>query len=89
MWDIDLVNNLKRNSMKETLEEAAENYENIHGGSYSIGVGKAFKCGAEWKAEKMYSEEDMKKAYERGMFAIIETGHGDTFEEWFKQFKKK
>ena len=45
--------------MEETLEEAAENYEKIHGGSYSIGVGKAFKFGAEWQAERMYSEEDL------------------------------
>jgi hypothetical protein len=37
----------------------------------------------------MYSEEDMKKTYEHGMFSIIETGHGDTFEQWFEQFKKK
>ena len=44
---------------EETLEEASENYEKIHGGSYSIGVGKAFKFGAEWQAERMYSEEEV------------------------------
>ena len=71
--------------MEETLEEAAENYEKIHGGSYSIGAGKAFKFGAKWQSEKMYSEEDLRQAYEHGMFSIIETGHGDTFEEWFKK----
>jgi hypothetical protein len=70
---------------KETLEEAAKFWvcnkpeSNYH----------AFLAGANYKPEKMFSEEDMKKAYERGMFAIIETGHGDTFEEWFEQFKKK
>ncbi len=45
--------------------------------------------GAKWQAERSYSEEDMKKAYEHGMFAIIEHGHGDTFEEWLNKFKKK
>ena len=47
--------------MEETLEEAAENYEKIHGGSYSIGVDKAFKFGAKWQSEKMYSEEEVKE----------------------------
>ena len=45
--------------MEETLEEASENYEKIHGGSYSIGVGNAFKFGAEWQSERMYSEDDL------------------------------
>ena len=44
---------------KETIEEASENYEKIHGGSYSIGVGKAFKFGAKWQSERMYSEEEV------------------------------
>jgi hypothetical protein len=44
---------------KIALEEASENYEKIHGGSYSIGVGKAFKFGAEWQSEKMYSEGEV------------------------------
>ena len=52
---------------KETLEEAAENYEKIHGGSYSIGVGKAFKFGAQWQAERilefLYSEITERRDY--------------------------
>ena len=69
---------------KTELEEAAGNLADPN-------LCKTDNCiaGAKWQAERMYSEEDMKKAYERGMFAIIETGHGDTFDEWFKQFKKK
>ena len=51
------ANLIKEEPKQETLEEASENYEKIHGGSYSIGVCKAFKCGAEWQSERMYSEE--------------------------------
>ena len=60
--------------------------------------------GAEWQAERMYSEEDMKSAY---FSAIESTGEGwngeyaegnnpniedkfsEEFKEWFEQFKKK
>ncbi len=44
---------------------------------------------AKAQATAMFSEEDMKKAYEHGMFAIIEMGHGDTFEEFIEKFKNK
>jgi hypothetical protein len=45
--------------------------------------------GAKWQQERSYSEEDIKKAYQHGSWSIIDNGHGDTFEEWFEQFKKK
>ena len=38
--------------------------------------------------ENTYTKEDMKKAYEHGMFSVVENGHGDTFEKWFETFKK-
>ena len=71
--------------MEETLEEAAENYEKIHGGSYSIGVGKAFKFGAEWQSERMYSEEDVIKIVEKSR----ETGLTAEYLLLTEQFKKK
>ena len=46
--------------MVDTAEEASENYEKIHGGSYSIGVGKAFKCGAKWQQERI--DRDIEEA---------------------------
>jgi hypothetical protein len=64
---------------------------------------QAFKEGAKWQQEKMYSEEDMKLAY---FSAIQSTGEGwngeyaegnnpniedkfsKEFKEWFEQFKK-
>ena len=74
---------------QETLEEAAENYEKIHGGSYSIGVGKAFKCGAKWQAERMYSEEEViDLLQEMNDYPTIFEGRID-IKEWFEQFKKK
>ena len=83
--------------MKEETQEAAELYAEPYRCPKTADTREyckhdiisAFNNGAKWQSERMYSEEDMKKAYERGMFAIIETGHGDTFEEWFEQFKKK
>ena len=71
--------------MVDTAEEASENYEKIHGGSYSIGVGKAFKCGAEWQSERMYTEEEV--------IAIVEksraTGLTAEYLLLTEQFKKK
>lgn len=76
---------------EETLEEAAENYEKIHGGSYSIGVGKAFKCGAEWQQERMYSEEDMIDYADYSCIASNNNRYISPLspKEWFEQFKKK
>jgi hypothetical protein len=72
---------------KETLEEAAERFLSMCNGN--VVSRSSFIAGANYQAERMFSEEDMKKAYEHGMFSIIETGHGDTFDEWFIKFKKK
>jgi len=63
---------------KETLEEAAERHESDR---------DSFEAGANWQAEKMYSEEEV--------FSIIEatlieySDFARDLEGWFKQFKKK
>ena len=90
--------------MEEEIQEAAENYEKIHGWSYSIGVGKAFKFGAEWQAERMYSKEEVKTLIDiinlyddnsdvRPNFEIPEIKKGIALIDWFidfvEQFKKK
>ena len=80
--------------MEETLEEASENYEKIHGGSYSIGVGKAFKFGAEWQAERMYSEEEVRDIVEQTIEKFYKHTYADKTkaemkELWFEQNKKK
>lgn len=74
---------------KIALEEAKQTawmlYEHVEGNLYSTSFKNGFELGAKWQADRMYSEEDLRQAYEHGMFSIIETGHGDTFEEWFKK----
>jgi hypothetical protein len=60
--------------------------------SETIGVHKVKELMVDFaKAQTtaMFSEEDMKKSYEHGKFAIIEMGHGDTFEEFIEKFKNK
>lgn len=87
--------------MDKELEEAAENYANKWYEStgelsvFTAAVSKnSFKHGATWQAERMYSEEDLKLAFEGGeLFMIGGTGMGsidkEDFADWFKQFKKK
>jgi hypothetical protein len=66
---------------KETLEEAAEQFE------YTDGV-YGFKQGAKWQAERMYSEEEVKQIIDATLieysdFVLADVPH------WFEQFKKK
>ena len=82
---------------KETLEEAAEGYSERHQDvSGNLGkylVSAVFQDGAEWMQERMYSAEDMRKAYDQGIddsFDIGFSNKDDTnFNKWFEQFKKK
>lgn len=81
---------------KETLEEAAEN-------NYPVGdvwteeqavIRKlAFMKGAKWKAERMYSEEEVKALFKQYQNAFpLHRGIqvlDSEFTEWFNQFKKK
>ena len=88
---------------KETLEEAAEH--NYPGGDVwteeqAVIRRLAFKNGAKWQAERMYSEEEVRVLIEKalthndydlcGSLATkdmeIRTAN---FEVWFGQFKKK
>jgi hypothetical protein len=79
----------------ETLEEAAEhNYPNgdIWTEEQAVIRRLAFKNGAKWQAERMYSEEDMKEAFRSNYTPFSATNTGDfdeDFDKWFKQFKKK
>ena len=77
---------------QETLEEAKERYlDSPTPHSYRLAV----EFGAKWQQERMYSEEDMRKAfevgfsigYERDVHAINENNR--ICKEWFEQFKKK
>ena len=83
---------------KETLEEAAEriyreypnNPLNKPEWHYNRDINcfkkrKAFILGAKWQQERMYSEEDMEKAFTNGLNRSFDSD----FDRWFEQFKKK
>ena len=78
-----------------TLEEAAERYADFSNDHVPICFGDKFNptsktdfiAGAKWQKERMYSEEDMKLAFETGRNFQL-TGENN-FKELIKQFKKK
>jgi hypothetical protein len=82
---------------QETLEEAKQRlYPHIEGEEIlntQNSEGRVdFEKGAKWQAERMYGEEDLRKAFEAGEFSKEDEINGDgetTFNEWFEQFKKK
>ena len=80
---------------QETLEEAAERlYQKGLKDDLSLSFHDGVKFGAEWQAERMYSEEDMKKAFIEGHNVCrCVTDNTDEakecFNNWFEQFKKK
>ena len=67
---------------KQTLEEAAEKYNPLKklDGEF---IRQAFKDGAKWQAERMYSEEEV--------LNIIADCDGSVTQakKWFEQIKKK
>ena len=90
---------------QETLEEAAEEFYSEQSKSYEDEIEPMFDTsrylvagfidGAKWQAERMYSEEDLKRAFEAGHKKGF-SGYPNTenwkelpFEKWFEQFKKK
>jgi hypothetical protein len=85
---------------QETLEEAAESYSKRSSASvFQENHKKDFINGAKWQQERMYSEEDMEKAFKVGFsngFASdvlstekLQKEKERLFCEWFEQFKKK
>ena len=56
------------------------------------GFKKGFLEGAKWQSERMYSEEDMKKAWSEGYHRKVDEINGNElryFNDWIEQFKKK
>jgi hypothetical protein len=75
---------------QETLEEGYERvYDSIDYTEFDF---TSFKLGAKWQAERMYSEEDLKKAFKVNYTPFSATNIGDfdkDWNKWFEQFKKK
>jgi hypothetical protein len=99
---------IKEEPKQGTLEEAARQYAGLHTTkeidaeeryyNSNCKYYDAFKAGAEWKAERMYSEEDLKLAWEDGRNGTSVVGSfpftntrftHHSFTKWFNQFKKK
>ena len=68
---------------QETLEEVA--IKKYGTGYHSVDIKHAFIDGAKWQQERMYSEEDMEKAFTNGLNRSFDSD----FDRWFEQFKKK
>lgn len=86
---------------KETLEEAVERcFEEMKSLNPKGGIREfirlAVNFGAKWQQERMYSEEDMREAFENGVGSgKYQAEYGDNakgsmnFEYFIEQFKKK
>ena len=75
---------------KETLEEAAErNHNEQKLNTYTpYSFNDAFKDGANWQAERMYSEEDMIN-FAKWSNRKEDKSKSDLLKIWFEQFKNK
>jgi hypothetical protein len=69
---------------KETLEEAAEQYWEKQ--PYNE---DAFKEGAKWQQERMYSEEEVLEILCKSHNAEDTSTVSNRLKKWFEQFKKK
>ena len=82
---------------KETLEEAAENFRSNNSGTMQGGnntkILNAFKSGAKWQEQRMYSEEEVGEIlynafgeYGKHYSVMLD---GALINKLFEQFKKK
>ena len=67
---------------QETLEEAAEKFWD------KLSFDDAFKAGAKWQQERMYSEEEV-IAFGEFIFKHTLLAHSKGVKNLFEQFKKK
>ena len=81
------VDNLNNEPPQETIEDAAESYaDKWNDLENQFKLSSCFIAGANYQAEKMYSEEDLRESWHNGMKS--DNGFFGSFEEWFQQFKK-
>jgi hypothetical protein len=78
---------------QETIEEAAEEYVKslnlkVNVDEYKEYAINDFIAGAEWQAERMYSEEEVLDILYKHTEDLL-AGKKVTLEEWFNQFKKE
>jgi hypothetical protein len=74
---------------QETLEEAAKRtYQKGLQDDIDLSFYDGVRLGAKWQAERMYSEEDLRRVYTVGKHGGVNQTYYD-FDEWFEQIKKK
>ena len=75
---------------QELLQASIEVFTNS---SSNYKARRGFIEGANWQAERMYSEEDLREAFKQSrqckIFEKDMPPVHNKFEDWFKQFKKK
>ena len=80
---------------KETLEEAAENQLRKQNWDTTItlpfngGYIEGFQQGANWQAERMYSEKEVQSLLHKFMQSQHPDWHFYSTTNWFEKFKKK
>ncbi len=76
---------------QETLEEAAERYVENYKWEEEQDPWFDFMEGAKWQAERMYSEEDMRKAILTSFLLGVDRGNysKELEDKLIEQFKKK
>lgn len=85
---------MEKEIVMETLEEAAErNHNEQKLNTYTpYSFNDAFKDGAKWQAERMYSQEevvDLIEDWTKMAKGLNMNFPSDKFEEWFKQFERE
>jgi hypothetical protein len=79
---------VKEETLEEYIKEVTKNFGNEMSIKFTSG---GMKLGAKWQADRMYSEEEVRKIAEEVRWQAI----GDpleftkNFDKWFEQFKKK
>jgi len=82
---------------QESVEEAAERWYDSTEENKGFPKMRAFKEGAKWQEQRMYSEEDLREAFIKGALTDLwntwdisdENMAKEKFQEWFEQLKKK
>lgn len=72
-----------KDDTRETLEEVAKNKYGV--GYHSVDIRHAFIDGANYQAERMYSEEEVLQL----LLRLQQTESYDNLHDWLEQFKKK
>jgi hypothetical protein len=88
--DWDKIITQKEEPKQETLEEVAEKVAKLKYGPTIYGLERvnAFKDGAKWQQERMYSKEDMEYAFKSSSLTNVLDVY-ESFEEFIGQYKKK